>query len=140
MTLANLNRVDLFFAIFLDITSIWDLVSQYVVLQMRSKKGVYISNLGTFSFTSIKLDIGNNKHVLTQRPVFLVSEKFAQLHRLEYTKYHTPGEFLINITIIQQLLLHSPNRWCQETANRPLGLQVKLPACLPQASHFWFYC
>ena len=77
---------------FVDVTDIWNTISENIEVQMKSKKGVYIPNLGTFSFTLIRLDVGNNKHILIQRPVFVLSEKFAQLHGLDYTKYHTTGK------------------------------------------------
>ena len=63
---------------------------------MQMQKGVYMPNLGTFSFTLIKLDIGNNKQAVTQRPVFLLSEKFSQLHDLKYTKYHITGLYFFS--------------------------------------------
>ncbi|GFS09239.1 coiled-coil domain-containing protein 81-like [Elysia marginata] len=44
-----------------------------------------------FSISQKKLEVGNNKFVLTQRPVFNVSEKFAQTHGLQFQKYHVPG-------------------------------------------------
>lgn len=53
--------------------------------------------LGTFTFTQKKLDIGNNKFIMMQRPIFMLSEKFAQTHGLQSVKYHVPG----NIPVIQ---------------------------------------
>lgn len=58
---------------------------------MRAQKGVTIPGLGTFTFVQKKLDIGNNKIILLQRPVFVLSEKFAQTHALQYQKHHTTG-------------------------------------------------
>ena len=59
-------------------------------------QGVQIPNFGTFSFSQRKLDVGNNKFVLMQRPVFNISEKFAQTHALQFTKYNVPGKQLIS--------------------------------------------
>lgn len=75
----------------LDVSHIWKTVSNYVELQMLARRGVSIPSLGSFTFILNKLDIGNNKQVVIQRPVFLLSEKFSQLHGLKYTKYHTTG-------------------------------------------------
>lgn len=58
---------------------------------MSQSKGVAIPGFGTFSFVQKKIDIGNNKIVLMQRPVFAISEKFAQNHSLNYTKYPVAG-------------------------------------------------
>jgi len=75
-----------------EIISVWDTVSEYVATQMVTQRGVTIPSLGTFTFTHKKMDIGNNKFILIQRPVFMLSEKFAQTHALNYTKHHTTGE------------------------------------------------
>jgi len=75
-----------------EIISVWDTVSDYVATQMVTQRGVTIPSLGTFTFTHKKMDIGNNKFILIQRPVFMLSEKFAQTHALNYTKHHTTGE------------------------------------------------
>ena len=56
-------------------------------------QGVHIPTLGTFTFSQKKLDIGNNKFILIQRPVFNISEKFAQSQALQYVKHHVPGMF-----------------------------------------------
>lgn len=55
-------------------------------------QGVQIPSLGTFTFSQKKLDIGNNKFILIQRPVFNISEKFAQSQGLQYAKHHVPGK------------------------------------------------
>lgn len=86
-----------------DIISVWDCVSEFIEIQMRGQKGVHIANLGTFTFVHKKMDIGNNKFILLQRPVFVLSEKFAQTHALQYTKYHTTGEIPVvqlNFTVL----------------------------------------
>lgn len=57
-------------------------------------QGVSIPMLGTFTFTQKKLDIGKNKFIMMQRPIFMLSEKFAQTHGLQSVKYHVPGQSL----------------------------------------------
>uniref|UniRef100_H2ZFM5 CCDC81 HU domain-containing protein n=1 Tax=Ciona savignyi TaxID=51511 RepID=H2ZFM5_CIOSA len=91
-----------------DIISVWDAVSEYVELQMCTQRGVHIPNLGTFTFTHKKMDIGNNKFILIQRPVFLLSEKFAQTHALQYTKHHTTGEIPVVQLNFTSLAVESP--------------------------------
>ncbi|XP_030851180.1 coiled-coil domain-containing protein 81-like [Strongylocentrotus purpuratus] len=75
-----------------DIVSVWENVANFVERHMALQKGVQIHGLGTFTFTQKKIDIGNNKFILIQRPVFVLSEKFAQTHRLSYTKHFTSGQ------------------------------------------------
>lgn len=55
-------------------------------------QGINIQGFGTFTFTQKKLDIGNNKFLLMQRPLFMLAEKFAQTHGLHHQKYHIPGK------------------------------------------------
>lgn len=62
---------------------------------MALQKGVNIPGIGTFTFSQKKLDIGNNKFMLIQRPVFVLSEKFAQTHALENPKHFTPGKYIL---------------------------------------------
>ncbi len=54
-------------------------------------QGVSIPGLGTFTFSQKKLDVGNSKFILIQRPVFMISEKFAATHGLNSNKHHTTG-------------------------------------------------
>lgn len=63
----------------------------YQFLYKFYQQGVNIPGLGVLTISQKKLDIGNNKFILTQRPVFNVSEKFAQTHGLQFQKYHVPG-------------------------------------------------
>ena len=63
---------------------------------MTQSKGVSIPGFGTFSFVQKKIDIGNSKIVLIQRPVFAISEKFAQTHSLQYTKYPVAGNIPVH--------------------------------------------
>ncbi|XP_063161967.1 coiled-coil domain-containing protein 81 [Candoia aspera] len=76
-----------------DIIYIWDTVSEFVEKQLSMNKGVQIPGLGTFSFLRQKLQAGNNRFI--QRPVFLLSEKLAQIHRLKLNKIHIPGDIPI---------------------------------------------
>ncbi|XP_038234594.1 LOW QUALITY PROTEIN: coiled-coil domain-containing protein 81 [Dermochelys coriacea] len=78
-----------------EVFSIWANVSEFVERQLSMNKGVQIPGLGTFSFLRQKLDVGNNKFILIRRPVFLLSEKLAQIHGLKLAKIHTPGDIPI---------------------------------------------
>lgn len=71
-------------------------VTYVFILFVFYSQGVQIPNFGTFSFSQRKLDVGNNKYVLMQRPVFNISEKFAQTHGLQFTKYNVPGKELVS--------------------------------------------
>ncbi|XP_068122871.1 coiled-coil domain-containing protein 81 isoform X2 [Hyperolius riggenbachi] len=75
-----------------DVSSIWASVSEFIEHQMSQQKGVQIPGLGTFTLSRHKLDVGNNKFILVQRPVFLLSEKFVQIHALKYNKIFTTGD------------------------------------------------
>jgi len=75
-----------------DVASVWENISGHVEKQMTAQKGVVIPGLGTFSISQKKLEVGNNRFILTQRPVFNISEKFAQTHALQFQKYHVPGK------------------------------------------------
>ncbi|KYO28519.1 hypothetical protein Y1Q_0005324 [Alligator mississippiensis] len=86
-----------------EITNIWDKVSEFVHHNLCMNKGVQIPGLGIFSFARIKLDLSGNKFLVTQKPVFLLSEKLCQAYRLKQRKKHTPGEIPIvplNIVIV----------------------------------------
>jgi len=71
---------------------IWITACQFINKQLENDKSVQITQLGTFSFSSKRLDIGNNKFIVVQRPVFLLSERLAQTHGITYTKHHVSGE------------------------------------------------
>lgn len=66
----------------------------FKILYILLFQGVQIQSLGTFTFSQKRLDIGNNKFILIQRPVFNISEKFAQSQGLQYAKHHVPGKIL----------------------------------------------
>ncbi|CAG5118518.1 unnamed protein product, partial [Candidula unifasciata] len=74
-----------------NVYNIWDNVANFVEKQMTQMKGVQIPGLGVFSICQKKIEVGNNRFVISQRPVFNVSEKFAHIHGLQYQKYHIPG-------------------------------------------------
>lgn len=74
-----------------DVSSVWESVSSYIEKQMTQQRGVQIPNFGTFALSQKRLEVGQNKFVLMQRPVFNISEKFAQIHGLQFTKYAVPG-------------------------------------------------
>lgn len=40
--------------------------------------------------------MGNNKHILIQRPIFAFSEKFAQTHGLKFTRYPVNGSIPVH--------------------------------------------
>ncbi|XP_004455310.2 coiled-coil domain-containing protein 81 isoform X2 [Dasypus novemcinctus] len=42
-----------------------------------------------------KLDVGNNKFILMQRPMFIMAKKLVQTHGLKQNKVHTPGDIPI---------------------------------------------
>ncbi|OBS68020.1 hypothetical protein A6R68_03440 [Neotoma lepida] len=75
-----------------EVSTIWGNVSEFVEKQLTMHKGVQISGLGTFTFTRQKLEMGNNKFILVQRPVFIMSEKLVQSHGLKQNKVFSPGD------------------------------------------------
>ncbi|CAH6792621.1 coiled-coil domain-containing protein 81 [Phodopus roborovskii] len=75
-----------------EVSTIWGNVSEFVEKQLTMHKGVQISGLGTFTFTRQKLEVGNNKFILVQRPVFIVAEKLVQTHGLKQNKVFSPGD------------------------------------------------
>ena len=66
-------------------------IGMYVVFQ-----GVSIPGFGTFSFIHKRVDVGNNKYLLLQRPVFIFSEKIAQTHGLKTTHYPVNGSIPVH--------------------------------------------
>ncbi|CAL8246456.1 unnamed protein product [Lota lota] len=65
--------------------NIWGYVADYIERQMTSQKGVHVAGLGTFSFSQLKLDLGN-KIVVIQRPIFLLAEKLVQMQNLRHKR------------------------------------------------------
>ncbi|XP_004709008.1 coiled-coil domain-containing protein 81 [Echinops telfairi] len=78
-----------------DVSTIWGYVSEFVERQLTLHKGVHIPGLGIFTFMRQKLDMGSNKFILIQRPIFILAEKLVQLHGLTQNKVHTPGDIPI---------------------------------------------
>ena len=62
-------------------------------------QGVSIPGFGVFSFSNKKIDVGNNKFILIQRPILLISEKLARTHGIVYTKHHISGECWLGFII-----------------------------------------
>eukprot|EP00112_Aurelia_sp_Birch-Aquarium-sp1_P010963 Seg2317.3 transcript_id=Seg2317.3/GoldUCD/mRNA.D3Y31 product="Coiled-coil domain-containing protein 81" protein_id=Seg2317.3/GoldUCD/D3Y31 len=75
-----------------ELSFVWDSVAGFISKNMAMQKGVAIPTLGNFTFTQRKLDIGNNKFILLQKPVFQLSEKFVMTHALQSTKPPTNGQ------------------------------------------------
>ncbi|ELW68941.1 coiled-coil domain-containing protein 81 [Tupaia chinensis] len=78
-----------------EVCTIWGNVSEFVERQLTLHKGVQIPGLGTFTFMRQKLEVGNNKFILIQRPMFIVAEKLVQTHGLKQNKVYTPGDIPI---------------------------------------------
>jgi nucleoid DNA-binding protein len=57
---------------------------------------VTIPGFGTFTFIHKRIDVGNNKYILIQRPVFAFSERFAQTHALKFTHYPINGSIPVH--------------------------------------------
>uniref|UniRef100_A0A2R8M9B6 Coiled-coil domain containing 81 n=1 Tax=Callithrix jacchus TaxID=9483 RepID=A0A2R8M9B6_CALJA len=69
-----------------EVSIIWENVSEFVQRQLTLHKGVQIPGFGTFTFMRQKLEVGNNKFILIQRPVFIMAEKLVQIHGLKQNK------------------------------------------------------
>ncbi|XP_044927378.1 coiled-coil domain-containing protein 81 isoform X2 [Mustela putorius furo] len=73
-----------------EVSAIWANVSEFVERQLSLHKGVQIPGLGTFTFMRQKLEVGNNKFILIQRPMFIMAEKLVQIHGLKQNKIYIP--------------------------------------------------
>jgi nucleoid DNA-binding protein len=69
-----------------DVLIIWDAMCYYIRDEMSRKRGVVLPGFGTFTYVEHRIDIGNNKELLKLKPFFLLSDRFAQLHRLDFEK------------------------------------------------------
>nr|XP_012324899.1 coiled-coil domain-containing protein 81 [Aotus nancymaae] len=78
-----------------EVSIIWGNVSEFVQRQLTLHKGVQIPGFGTFTFMRQKLEVGNNKFILIQRPVFIMAQKLVQIHGLKQNKVYTPGDIPI---------------------------------------------
>ncbi|XP_067842415.1 coiled-coil domain-containing protein 81-like isoform X1 [Heptranchias perlo] len=99
LTLSNLSDDD--------IVTIWANVAAFVDRHMSLQKGVHISGLGTFTFSQQRLDVGH-RLILIQRPVFVMSEKYVQIHGLSRAKQHVSGDIPIVELNFTFLALESP--------------------------------
>lgn len=66
-------------------------------------QGVQIPGLGTFTFMRQKLEVGNNKFILIQRPMFIMAEKLVQIHGLKQNKIYIPGKLLQHLRRSQKV-------------------------------------
>ncbi|XP_070605671.1 coiled-coil domain-containing protein 81 isoform X2 [Erythrolamprus reginae] len=122
-----------------DVVNIWDSVSEFVEKQLSMNKGVQIPGLGTFSFLREKLHAGTNKPTLLQRPVFLLSEKLAQIHGLKFNKIRIPGDIPIVQLNFIVLSLDSPfNRDMVEGCIRETLLSFSRSIATKQMVEFTF--
>ncbi|CAF0746834.1 unnamed protein product [Brachionus calyciflorus] len=71
-----------------DVLIIWDALAYTIRDEMSKKHGVLIPGFGTFTIVEQRLPIGNRKEILKLKPFFLLSDKFAQIHSLEFEKEH----------------------------------------------------
>lgn len=55
-----------------------------------------IPGFGTFTFIHKRTDVGNNKYILLQRPVFVLADKVAQTHGLKFTRYPVNGSIPVH--------------------------------------------
>ncbi|XP_069747006.1 coiled-coil domain-containing protein 81-like isoform X2 [Narcine bancroftii] len=99
LTLSNLSADD--------VVNIWANISAFVDRHMSLQKGVHISGLGTFTFSHQKLDVGH-RFILIQKPVFVMSQKFLQIHGLSHAKQHVSGDIPIVELNFTFLALESP--------------------------------
>ena len=75
-----------------EVLHIWATVSNFIIRRLIDRKAVNFPGLGLFSVLRKKIDVGNNGKLWVQRPIFILSEKFAQTHGIIYTKYQSAGE------------------------------------------------
>ena len=75
-----------------DIANIWSYISDYIIKQLRQKKGVHINGLGTFTFSHKSVTTGKKTSRAINRPVFIVSEKFVMQHNLPSQKQYQTGD------------------------------------------------
>lgn len=109
---------------------VWEKVAWFVETLMLQKKAVSIRDLGTFTFTKRKIEVGHNRAILIQRPVFVMSEKFKQTHSLHCVKKHASGQIplhtlnythLSNETGISRELVEGAVREVLQTLSRAIA-------------------
>uniref|UniRef100_A0A0P6J880 Coiled-coil domain-containing protein 81 isoform 1 n=2 Tax=Heterocephalus glaber TaxID=10181 RepID=A0A0P6J880_HETGA len=91
-----------------EVSTIWGTVSEFVERQLTLHKGVKIPGLGTFTFTRQKLEVGNNRFILIQRPVFIMAEKLVQIHGLKQNKVYSSGDIPVIPLNFVMISLQSP--------------------------------
>nr|XP_060627125.1 coiled-coil domain-containing protein 81 [Anolis sagrei ordinatus] len=122
-----------------EILGIWDTVSGFVEKQLSMNKGVLIPGLGTFSFFRQKFEVGGCKPRIIQRPVFLLSEKLAQVHGLKMNKIHTPGDIpIVHLNFIVLSLEGPFNREIVEGCIRETLLSFSRSIATKQPVEFTF--
>ncbi|XP_042312925.1 coiled-coil domain-containing protein 81 [Sceloporus undulatus] len=122
-----------------EILSIWDTVSGFVEKQLSMNKGVLIPGLGTFSFLRQKFEVGASQPRIVQRPVFLLSEKLAQIHGLKLNKIHTPGDIpVVHLNFIVLSLEGPFNRETVEGCVRETLLSFSRSIATKQTVEFTF--
>ena len=72
-----------------DVLTIWDALSYVIREELSKRKGVVVPGFGTFTFVEHRLDIGtNNTQLVKMKPFFMLSDKFAQTHSVDFEKEH----------------------------------------------------
>nr|XP_016848184.1 PREDICTED: coiled-coil domain-containing protein 81 [Anolis carolinensis] len=122
-----------------EILGIWDTVSGFVEKHLSMNKGVLIPGLGTFSFFRQKFEVGGCKPRIIQRPVFLLSEKLAQIHGLKLNKIRTPGDIpIVHLNFIVLSLEGPFNRETVEGCIRETLLSFSRSIATKQPVEFTF--
>ena len=80
-------------------------------------KGVCIHQFGTFTFSRRKLELGGSKVVMIQRPVFVLSEKMAQTHALNYQKQHVTCKHISTHTFFSTFNILLPSSSFSSTSS-----------------------
>nr|XP_038027958.1 coiled-coil domain-containing protein 81-like [Anas platyrhynchos] len=74
-----------------EIVKVWDAVSHFIRRQFALNKGVTVPGLGTFFAVKQDRPMAGFKLLDAKKPVFQVSEHFANVHGLPYKKETFPG-------------------------------------------------
>eukprot|EP00075_Anas_platyrhynchos_P015360 XP_027304613.1 uncharacterized protein LOC113842131 [Anas platyrhynchos] len=75
-----------------EIVKVWDAVSHFIRRQFALNKGVTVPGLGTFFAVKQDRPMAGVKLLDAKKPVFQVSEHFANVHGLPYKKETFPGK------------------------------------------------
>uniref|UniRef100_A0A672L541 CCDC81 HU domain-containing protein n=1 Tax=Sinocyclocheilus grahami TaxID=75366 RepID=A0A672L541_SINGR len=132
---SHISRVCLSVSFHTDIDHIWSLVSCFIKQQMFMRKGVYIFGLGTFTFCQQKLNLGN-KHILIQRPVFILAEKLSHYYGFKQIK---PQATDVPVGPLNFSALSAEGPFQRDTVERcvreTLHLLLRAAATRPSVSH-----